>query len=127
MAQTPSTPDQQRQSLLQTLQKRMPGTNPADWVLGANPAVVVEAIVAAGAAVVDAEIEGVAAAIAEAGAEVVEAVVIVAAAAAAKAVTRLHPRCDSSISKARHDSIVPRFLFPARLAVCLCLDPVAAA
>ncbi len=44
MAQTPSTPDQQRQSLVQALQKRIPGTNPADWVLGANPAVVVEAI-----------------------------------------------------------------------------------
>ena len=43
LAQTPSTPDQQRQSLVQTLQKRMPGTTPADWVLGVNPAIVVEA------------------------------------------------------------------------------------
>lgn len=44
VAQTPATPDQQRQSLVQALQKRMPGTNPADWVQGANPSAVVEAI-----------------------------------------------------------------------------------
>ena len=42
--QTPPTPDQQRQSLVLTLQKRMPGTNPADWVQGANPSMVVQAI-----------------------------------------------------------------------------------
>ena len=42
--QTPATPDQQRQSLVQILQKRMTGTSPADWVAGANPSVVVQAI-----------------------------------------------------------------------------------
>ena len=45
VAQTPATPEQQRQSLIQALQKRLPGTTPNDWVLGAeNPAAGVQAI-----------------------------------------------------------------------------------
>lgn len=44
-AQTVATPDQQRLSLIQVLQKRMPGTSAVDWVLGANnPSVGVQAI-----------------------------------------------------------------------------------
>lgn len=44
-ADTASTPEQQRQTLIQALQKRFPGTNPNDWVLGAeSPAVGVQAI-----------------------------------------------------------------------------------
>ena len=44
-AQTAATPDQQRQALIQTLQTRFPGTNPGDWVLGAeNPLASVLAI-----------------------------------------------------------------------------------
>lgn len=35
-AQTVATPEQQRQALIQFLQKRMPGTSPLDWVLGVN-------------------------------------------------------------------------------------------
>ena len=44
LAQTATTPEQQRQNLVRSIQKRMPGTNPADWVLGANSAVVAQAI-----------------------------------------------------------------------------------
>lgn len=44
-AQSIATPDQQRQSLIQVLQKRMPGTSAGDWVLGANnPSAGVQAI-----------------------------------------------------------------------------------
>jgi len=44
-AQTAATPEQQRQSLIQVLQQRMPGTSASDWMLGAsNPAAVVQAI-----------------------------------------------------------------------------------
>ena len=44
-AQTSATPEQQRQALIQALQKRFPGTSPADWVLGAeNPSAAVQAI-----------------------------------------------------------------------------------
>ena len=44
-AQTVTTPEQQRQALIQALQKRMPGTSPPDWVLGVNnPAATVLAI-----------------------------------------------------------------------------------
>ena len=44
-AQNASTPDQQRQALIQALQKRLPGSTPNDWVLGtSNPAAVVRAI-----------------------------------------------------------------------------------
>lgn len=44
-AQTGATPDQQRQTLIQVLQKRIPGSSPNDWVLGAaNPSAVVQAI-----------------------------------------------------------------------------------
>lgn len=45
VAQTGATPDQQRQALIQALQKRIPGSSPSDWVLGAaNPSAVVQAI-----------------------------------------------------------------------------------
>jgi sulfur-oxidizing protein SoxA len=45
LAQVGATPEQQRIGLIQSLQKRMPGTSPNDWVLGAsNPAIVVQAI-----------------------------------------------------------------------------------
>ncbi len=45
LAQTGTTPEQQRQALIQALQKRLPGTNPGDWVLGAdNPSAAVRAI-----------------------------------------------------------------------------------
>ncbi|MEQ1516240.1 MAG: sulfur oxidation c-type cytochrome SoxA [Usitatibacteraceae bacterium] len=44
-ADTVATPEQQRQSLIQALQQRFPGTNPGDWVLGAeSPAITVQAI-----------------------------------------------------------------------------------
>ena len=44
-AQTAATPEQQRQSLIQALQKRFPGTSPNDWVLGTeNPTAIVQAI-----------------------------------------------------------------------------------
>lgn len=44
-ATTAATPEQQRQSLIQALQKRFPGTTPNDWVLGVeNPAAGVQAI-----------------------------------------------------------------------------------
>lgn len=33
-ARAPSNPEQERLSLIQALQKRLPGTNPADWVVG---------------------------------------------------------------------------------------------
>ena len=45
LAQSAPTPDQQRQALIQVLQKRLPGSTPNDWVLGANnPATAVQAI-----------------------------------------------------------------------------------
>ena len=41
----PATPEQQRQTLIQALQKQLPGSNANDWVLGAeNPATIVQAI-----------------------------------------------------------------------------------
>ena len=44
-AQTVTSPDQQRLALIQALQKRMPGSSPADWVLGASSSgTVVQAI-----------------------------------------------------------------------------------
>ena len=44
-AATAPSPEQQRQSLIQALQKRFPGTTPGDWVLGVeNPAAGVQAI-----------------------------------------------------------------------------------
>ena len=44
-AQTGTTPDQQRQTLIQVLQKRIPRSSPNEWVLGAaNPSAVVQAI-----------------------------------------------------------------------------------
>ena len=44
-AATAPSPEQQRQSLIQALQKRFPGTTPNDWVLGVeNPAAGVQAI-----------------------------------------------------------------------------------
>ena len=33
-ARAPSNPEQERLNLIQALQKRLPGTNPADWVVG---------------------------------------------------------------------------------------------
>ena len=33
-ARAPSNPEQERLNLIQALQKRLPGTNPADWVIG---------------------------------------------------------------------------------------------
>ena len=35
-AQSTQTPDQERQALIQALQKRLPGTQPGDWALGAD-------------------------------------------------------------------------------------------
>ena len=44
-AQVGATPDQQRQALIQALQKRIPRSNPNEWVLGAaNPSAAVQAI-----------------------------------------------------------------------------------
>lgn len=44
-AQTVTSPDQQRLALILALQKRLPGSSPADWVLGASSSgTVVEAI-----------------------------------------------------------------------------------
>ena len=44
-AQSAATPEQQRQALIQALQKRLPGSNPNDWVLGVdNPSAGVQAI-----------------------------------------------------------------------------------
>ena len=44
-AASTATPEQQRQALIQALQKRLPGTKPNDWVLGAdNHSAAVQAI-----------------------------------------------------------------------------------
>ena len=44
-AQAVTTPEQHRQALIQALQTRLPGSNPNDWVAGAdNPASAVQAI-----------------------------------------------------------------------------------
>ena len=44
-AQSAPTSDQQRQTLIQVLQKRLPGSTPNDWVLGAsNPAAAVQPV-----------------------------------------------------------------------------------
>ena len=44
-ADTAATPEQQRQALIQALQKRFPGNNPNDWVLGTeSPSAGVQAI-----------------------------------------------------------------------------------
>lgn len=56
-----------------------------------------------------------------------EDVVIAAAVVVANAATRRTPDSKAVISKARHDSFVPRFLFSSDRVVCLCVPHVAAA